>query len=319
MIDELTIALVPKSKILDSFITDDEKPSTVIAFLQQHDYMFKEICNGSLYWTRLFQLDFFLKCDKIGRDYILSKLSDIDIEYKAFFVWQILLSDSLKANEVKYKCRKMLDEIWRSPCSHPHSSSYCSWFKTIDTECAQFSTKDCVLAVPMTLSKSDFERVYNGIQYSLFRARLLQYDVFASIDTYKQFIMMSRALHLRNGKLDMNCVRFFLQVLDSDEDDNVKLTFYKKFRESIFETPETPEDYLSSSVSGDVMKLLYECDSGEEFILKMTIFNYEMTPYVVLQLLALRPKWIKAWARADKDGLDSILNISGIADKLDKR
>lgn len=316
MIDELAIALVPKSKILDLFIADGEQPSTIVAFLQQHDYMFKEICADSLYWTRLFQLDFFLKCNKLCREYILSKLPDIDIEYKAFFVWQILLSDSLKANEVKYKCRKLLNEIWRSPCAHPHASAGCAWFKSVDTECAQFATKDCILTIPMTLPKHEFERVYNGIQYSLFRARLLQYDIFAAIDIYKQYIMMSRALCLRNGVIDMNCLRFFLQVLDSGEDDKVKLAFYKKFRESIFETP---EDFLSSSINVDVMRLIHECSSGEEFIMKMAIYGNDMTPYVVLQLMALRPKWIKTWAKVDKEGLDNVLSISGIADKLDKR
>ena len=317
MIDELAISVVSKSKILDMFIVDGEKPSTVIAFLKMHDYMFDEICYGSLYWNRIFQLDYFLSCDKDDREYILKKLNDIYIECKAYFVWQILISNSMKANDVKYKCRKMLDEIWKAPhVHHPHTMSCSRIFKDLDIECATFSSKDCVLAVPMTLSKIDFERVFNGIEHSLFSARLLQYDIFAAMDTYKQYIMMSRALHLRNGKLDMNCLRFFLQVLDSVEYDKVKIAFYKKFRESIFETP---EDFLSSSINADVMKLIHECSSCEEFIMKMTIFGNEMTPYVILQLLALRPKWIRTWAKVDKEGLDNVLNISGIADYLSKK
>lgn len=317
MIDELTIALVPKSKILDSFIADGEQPSTIVAFLKMNDDMFDEICAGSIYWPRLFQLDFFLNCSKNDRAYIIKKLDEINIRYKAYFVWQILISNSLIANEVKYKCRKMLDEIWKTPSvKHPHILSCGGMFKEFDDECAAFSSKDCILTVPMTLSKIDFERVFNSIEHSLFSARLLQYDIFAAMDTYKQYIMMSRALHLRNGVIDMNCLRFFLQVLDSGEDDKVKLAFYKKFRESIFETP---EDFLSSSINDDVMRLIHECSSGEEFIMKMAIYGNDMTPYVVLQLMVLRPKWIKTWANVDKEGLDNVLSISGIADKLDKR
>lgn len=85
--DETISNDVSLSRILDAFIIEDESPATIVAFLEQHDDSFKDIISYSLHWTRMFQLDFMLKCKGNTLDYMVKKLKSIPGKIAAFCCW----------------------------------------------------------------------------------------------------------------------------------------------------------------------------------------------------------------------------------------
>lgn len=306
--------LISRSKILDAFIIEDESPSIIFAFLEQHDDIFTTLINGSLYWTRLFQLDFFLKCTNEQRLYLLNKINNksIPIEISAYLIWQILISTSLKANAIKYECRKLISKINNiSTPAHPYrffTGDNSVVVKAIDNYCIALSNHDNISAIPNLISKQNFNVYFSNIRHSLFSSRLLQYDIFANTDYGNKYVMLNNAIH---ANITQNDLRFILQIFDSNEPIPVKQCCYSKIRELEKNgNSNNIEMLLTAAIGKDIYCLINDVSSIEEFILKSTIYNYELTPYIILYLLYTKPKWIKNWMQIDVENLNCILNIS---------
>ena len=313
MADESSV-LVSKSKVLDVFIADNEDPLIVVTFLQQHDYMFDELIAGSLYWNRIFQLDYFFKCNRDCRKYIVSKLQDIPLATSACFIWQILASNSIKANEVKYECRILLKSILNKAAPmHPYKYLYSGFsvVKEVDKACEKYACDDSILSIPFMLKLDAFRDYYTSISHSLFSARMLQYDLFSVVDIYKKWIMLGNA----EKSTPLDAIRFILQLLDSGEELEVKKQVYEHMRHAFEFMPNISNEVIRLA-NDEVRSLILSCSSVEEFMLKSTIYNYEMNPFIILHLLMMKPKWIKTWAKIDGNGLDCILNISKLVEVI---
>lgn len=298
---------VSLSKVLDAFILDDESPSIIVAFLKQHDDAFADILQYSFYCNRLFQLDFFLKCGEDEQQYIITKLKDVNIYDAAMLTWQVLKSNSGKVQHVKYRLRKELKWILENGPRHPYGYHHEAFIGQLDDVCFKLAESDQIHELPTIVKPERLNTFFQYLSYSLFQDRLLQYDFFANLNDVGKHVF---CYNVFGSCKPSSLKRLALQILDSDEIPEVKeLCFNSMYQQFV------PTDILDEKT----LDLVIKCKSFPELMLKMTIFNTDVSQYIALYLLLFKPKWIKEWVEYDKDNLNMNLNISELSEYLSKK
>jgi len=297
---------VSLSKILDTFILENEESKIIIAFLKQHDDNFKDILRYSLHYNRLFQLDLFLTCTSDDQDYIIKKLKDTSINDAAILTWQILKSNSYKAQHIKYKFRQELDWILKNGPKHPYSFGHEKHISPLDTLCFKLAESNNINALPNIVDNSKLIPYFKHISYSLFKNRLMQYDFVSTLDDISKYMFIKITFDDIGIDIDtMKCLS--MQIFDSNEDFEVKRLCFDKLYSNI-----VPNHIIDDNI----LEIVYNCASFAELMLKLTIFNKEVAQHIVLYLLMFKIEWLKEWIEYDRKELDSYLNISDFVDKL---
>ena len=295
---------VSLSRILDAFIIDDEKPELIVEFLQQHEDNIEDILQYSLYCNRLFQLDFFLKCSSSDQEYIIRLLKQIDMRDASMLVWQILRSNSGNAQTAKWKLRNDFKQILEHSVRHPYSNGHENYIAPLDMLCFKAAQDNSISCIPSMTDNSKLRNTFKYMSYSLFQKRLVQYDFFAELDALSKYVFINTAFSGCNFK---DVMRFVLQLLDSDEELDIKKFCLSKFAS----LSESLADYINA-IDEHAYSVLRQCKSFAEFMLKSMMFDANVSMFAVLYLLMYRKKWIEEWATTDEDGLNAILNVSAL-------
>lgn len=295
---------VSLSKILDVFFIENEDHSIILEFLKQHDEFFKEIISNSIYWTRIFQLDFILECNHKEISYIISKLKSIPGKHAAYCCWQILNSNSGCSNSIKYEFRKEMAWILdRFSTSHPYSSymsrSEAEYDKLIANSFQKRIAIDELANKFNMMNADDFKDYMSNLNASLFKYRILQYDLFEHLAPERKWIFISSIKDLANEKFEY----FTLQVLDSNEDNEIKDMLLDSVCECwCYDKGDTYGDCIDASSFGEMM-------------LNMTIAGGINQRKLILMLIECK-KWkrLKEWKDFNIEEFNDILNIGDLVE-----
>lgn len=233
--DDSISATVPLSKILDCFIEEDEKPSTIIWFLKDHIDYIEDILNYSECSDRLFFVDFIARCSyreakefydlmnlRISRDKYF--FLDYDVQH-LYLVWQILQSNI--PTNIKNLFKKYLqksDNLNWHPYRRVSNASKSRIFDNIFTD-VDNSIED--IAENINKIKDDyFVEICKSNTESLFYKRMLQRDLFLLLDIRKQFILLTE---MQRSLISHPQFKFFRQILNSNVDVEIKLFIYDMF------------------------------------------------------------------------------------------
>jgi len=271
---------VSLSKILDTFILDNESPSVIVEFWKKYDYAFADIISYSLYCNRLFQLDFFIKCNTDEQEYIITKFKDLLIDDVAMLTWQILKSDSDKVHHVKCKLRQELKWILEYGPKHPYEHRHEIFISALDNVCCKLAESDRISELPLLIQRSKLIPYFKYISYSLFQKRLMQYDFFSNLDDAAKYVFLEE-IFKQCKRYDI--VRFVLQILNSDESVDVKL-------HCLYHMEQTTSFYTTDILNSKTLDIVSQCKSFSELMLKMTIFNADVSQFIVLYLLLFKRK-----------------------------
>lgn len=298
---------VSLSKILDAFIIEDEKPEVIISFLKQHEDNIKDILKYSLYCNRLFQLDFFLRCGNDEQEYVIDMLEQIDQYDAALLAWQILQSNSKNAQHLKYsfrqRFRKIFENIYSEEIRHPYSNGHEVYVASLDALCFKSAQDNLVSRIPNIVDANKLLKTFKYMSYSLFQKRLIQYDFFAELDIASKYAFLNAVFspaHIFSKSTANTIVKFILQILDSDEDIEIKRFCVKRFKCAF-----SPNDILDEHER----KLVDQCTSFAEFMMKSMIFNAGVTAFTILYLLLYHKQWIEEWCEYDETSLIKTLNV----------
>ena len=287
------------SKILDAFIFESESPKTIIAFLEQHDSLFKEIISHSLCWTRLFQIDFVLQCEDEQVDYLISKLKSIPGKIAAYCSWQICCSNSFTSQKLKWKFRKELSWILdHFKTRHPYHNFTGKDISRIDAMLFAACNKQEFPEILNDISIEDFSSLVTLSDSSLFKFRIYSLDVFQELNDARKWIFLTVG-HYWDDQIMEN---FAWQLLNSDEDKETKIVLLDKL-DSYCRLDDICHPYYRYA----------ECKDFSEMWLKMTI-DGSFNALEMLKLLIVKKNWkmLFQWAEKDPESMDHELKISDV-------
>lgn len=236
LFDENISENVSLSKILDCFILEEEKPSIIISFLKDHKKDLRKIFFYSDYSNRLFFLDFIAKMnDREAEDFskIVDKLYDSEHfgtwENKSFIylVWQVKRSNLPQhiknvfnaCINYKYSPKHPYSRKAKPSCIEAFDNVFCDVNKDIETIADEINPIDNEI----------FKKICCSFEYSIFKDRIFQEDLFVLLEPVKQFILLN-SLKEYKGSLfySISGSNFFRQVLSSSNVDvEIKYYIYK--------------------------------------------------------------------------------------------
>ncbi len=274
--DDSISATVPLSKILDCFIEEEEKPSTIIWFLKDHIDYIEDILNYSECSDRLFFVDFIARCSyqeakefydlmnlRISRDKYF--FLDYDIQH-LYLVWQILQSNL--SNDLKNLFKKYLqksDNLNWHPYRGVSNASKSRIFDNIFTD-VDNSIED--IAENINKIKDDyFVEICKSKTESLFYKRMLQKDLFLLLDIRKQFILLTE---MQRSLISHPQFKFFRQILNSNVDVEIKLFIYDIFG--------SPRNFVQSGnflITDEMQKLVEDSVNYSQLMLNLDLWGVD--------------------------------------------
>lgn len=290
---------VSLSKILDAFIVQNERPDIIMSFLDTYNDSFKSIIAYSLHWTRLFQLDFLLKCNDKGVDFLLKKLKSVPGSIAAYCCWQICKSESGSSQRMKFKFKKEMDWILSSfKTRHPYSTIAAKSVAQVDAKLFKACARDEFVAEVASLSDDEFSTLVNLSSCSIFKFRLHSLDVFLELSPIKQWIFMRNCNFFQSNYTET----FLWQVLASDVDNEVKKVAVDCFGRDKMVNKE-----------GDPYNAYLACSTYSEMMLKMTLdgnFNWQK----MIEILLKYEKWklLCQWAEQDPTTFNDVFKIGDV-------
>lgn len=306
------------SKILDAFIIDNEKSNIIITFLKQHDSYFSEIINNSLYYTKLFQLDFILSCKNDDIKYLIEKLSFIRKYDVALFIWQILKSNAGKLNNIKYTLRTNLYKHIDGSFKHPYY--LCDKkIEQFDQICFKYIERNnSIIDILCSQNGDNLIQFFDHLNNSLFKTRLIQYDFISNLSDKALYVFLKNVYNLCNNNIhrinlinNFHIIKIFtLQILDSNINNEIKKYCFNQYKKIINNHISIEASYNINLETIDIIDIINDSKSFSELMLKMTISNYDITQYSILYLMTYKMNWLKEWVTYDKDNLNSYLNVS---------
>lgn len=274
--DDSISATVPLSKILDCFIEEDEKPSTIIWFLKDHIDYIEDILNYSECSDRLFFVDFIARCSyreakefydlmnlRISRDKYF--FLDYDVQH-LYLVWQILQSNI--PTNIKNLFKKYLqksDNLNWHPYRRVSNASKSRIFDNIFTD-VDNSIED--IAENINKIKDDyFVEICKSNTESLFYKRMLQRDLFLLLDIRKQFILLTE---MQRSLISHPQFKFFRQILNSNVDVEIKLFIYDMFG--------SPRAFIQNGnflITHEMQKLMEDSVNYSQLMLNLDLWGID--------------------------------------------
>lgn len=325
---------VSLSKILDSFIIDNENPNIIVEFLKQHNNNLYDILLNSFCVDKIFQYDFIVRLDSnnykwfLDSCYLISKDHLIIADKFAYLIWQIKqIHCNFKQNISSYSCDNNLIskyDTFSYNTKHPYSSRLSLCAKRIDSIIFQSNFYDISVydAIKYVLkTDEDFKLNINNLIYSLHVGKIFQYDVFSQMTIVEKFILMSfiktNLKHATNSSISLYCnycyINFLKQIIEFD--DNVEIVnFAIDIIKSVHYLFSPSVYYYDITIEiNDFKNLLFECNSAEEFILMNTLHGVDITSNCLLYLINTKYSWFKKWISEFPNDLNQILNFKNIA------
>lgn len=291
---------VSLSRILDQLINDNESPEVIINFLKMHDNDFKDIIAKSFCWKRIFQLDFIFECNDASIDYIIGKLTCISNEVAMYLVWQICKNETELPKYVKDKVRTYAfihlngyDRNFSSPYSSINGKIVGQQYDAVFFDACN---KKCLIDAICRMQLYDY---CNNLEYSLFKYRFLQYDVFSCLSDIQKFIVLRSICKVTSHTSHAMYNEFITQVLESDERPEVKFEAIKAWKQFDYAMP-NENDYV-------------KCSSFSELLIRMSIEGaYDYHSIIQQMLNYKRFDILKDWIEYDEAGFNEAYNISGL-------
>ena len=291
---------VSLSRILDQLINDNEPPEVIINFLKMHDNDFKDIIAKSFCWKRIFQLDFIFECNDACIDYVVSKLTCISNKVAMYLVWQVCKNETELPKYVKDKVRTYAfihlngyDRNFSSPYSSIDAKMVWHHY---DAAFFDACNKKCLIDAICRMPNDKLRDYCNNLEYSLFKYRFLQYDVFSCLSDIQKFIVLRSICKAISYA---TYIEFITQVLESDERPEVKFKAIEYLEQFLYETP-NENDYV-------------KCSSFSELLIRMSIEGaYDYHSIIQQMLNYKRFDILKDWIEYDEAGFNEAYNISGL-------
>ena len=272
--DESISTTVPLSRILDCFIEEMEKPSTIIWFLKDHFDCIEDILSYSEYSSRMFFPDFVSRMShrEMVEFYELMKkradrrmfFFDQDVT-QLELVWRILQCNLPET--VKNLFREYLRNN-RHLGYHPYrGASRSSITRIFDGLFCDVDHSVEEIAGQINSVKDDcFKDICENKEGSLFYWRMLQKDLFVLLDLRKQFILLN---DLKNGWAGYEHFKFFKQILNSGVDVEIKSFIYH-----IFDRKDFLEDG-NFLLTEEMEKLVEESVNYPQLMLKLDLWGVD--------------------------------------------
>lgn len=312
MIYDSTISSeISLSRILDAMIITDEKPSVIISFLKLYEDDFNDIILNSSYSSRIFQLDFYLRMSFDEQGWFIEKLANSSQRWLiGRCIWQILRYGILTNTSNTLQHKKELHSIIKNiNYQHPYSCGKEKFIVEFDNLCFEFAKNNQISLIPTLIDNEKISRFFKYITNSLFVIRIFQEDFFCNLSVVAKWHFINTAL--KYTFIDEKVIRDFLaQIIESNENIDVKLAVIKMMREN------GDYKYILGYNNSKIRDIIDECVSFSDFILQLSLFNFDQIQTIVLHLILNKPDWIKEWAEFDKEGLNNVLNCSNIAEKI---
>lgn len=314
--DESISQDISLSRILDVMISSNEKIDVIVTFLKTHEDKFKDIILNSSYSSRLFQFDFYLKLSYIEQKWFIKKLySDTPYWLASLCVWQILRYSVLTktSNRLSNKFEFHIivqDNNYR----HPYRNGEEKYIVDFDNLCFEYAKNSCISLIPYDVNTTKLVKVFKHLRNSLFVTRIFQADFFSNLSITGKWSFIHEGLDCAmHGKLDCALMHgkiiqdFLSQIIESDEELDIKLDIIKTLKQN------NDFKYIFDQ---KIKKLVDECDSFSEMLLKLTMFPQVKIQSIILYLLLCKPNWLKEWTNFDVQDLDNKLTCSYIVEKL---
>ena len=293
---------VSLSRILDQLINDNESPEVIINFLKMHDNDFKDIIAKSFCWKRIFQLDFIFECNDACIDYIVSKLTCISTNVAMYLVWQVCKTETELPKYVKDKFRTYTlhlngyDMKFSSPYSSINGKMVWHYYDIVFFDACN---KKCLIDAMCRMPNDKLYDYCNNLEYSLFKYRFLQYDVFSCLSDIQKFIVLRSICKVTSHTSHTMYNEFITQVLESDERPEVKFEAIEVWEQFDYAMP-NENDYV-------------KCGSFSELLIRMSIEgSYDYHSIIQQMLNYKRFDILKDWIEYDEAGFNEAYNISGL-------
>ena len=308
---------VSLSRILDYFIEDGEKSSIILDFLSKYNTdEILDIFKNSRCVPRILCLDFANRCSETEYERILGIVKDVtkridrfdkdSMRMYLYFLWQLLgsgLSDSRKK-----LARDVLKDV---PCfeKHPYRGSMGGIVSQYDSVIFNRSTNgDESLCKLCDMNIGAFKRYIDNMWHSLWSMRLMQMDIFGSLDAGKQYILASKVFSNRTTNVDFrnDIFRFYRQIMDSDIDAIMKNSINDMMLSSF------PGHYVKNKIHN----MVNEYSSIEEIMMMLQIFGMDdYAEDMILYFLLKDDKESLMWIHENCDNiLEEYLDIRNLVE-----
>ena len=309
---------VSLSEILDEFIYDNTSPDIILNFLSKYKRSLAEVFRNSACYKRIFQIDFYLNCSSETKDVYWKIVKASPKECGAYICWQMCsryFTDILSSFERNYARTYLYEKLRKLKISHPYALRHEKYTEELDDVCSQCIHDNKTLAYLGSYFENNsqgYQHLFSAMRYldySLFKWRLMQYDVFSLLSDEQKFIYIKSLEKLYDYKI----VDIMLQIFDSDEKLEIKKAAYDML--TSIDTgyyPHTPEALLFSNAEDkEILKILNNSSSFAEVQLQTSLTGI-LVPYKKIAfwlLLNKKKKMLKEWLEYDKEMLNSALNI----------
>ena len=169
---------------LDELISENVEPSFILDFVDTAADI-RQLFSDSLFFQRIFQLDFFLSCSRPDIDRVFKFAEFLPSRDKSLFALQVLLSESDKAQYAKYGYRQILSSM---SSAFGTFNSYVYQYgdmmervRTIDKVCSMAMASGDILNIHKIIPTETFKFFTLHIGFSLFQNRIAQLDVLLSM------------------------------------------------------------------------------------------------------------------------------------------
>ena len=311
---------VSLSAILDSFIEDNEQPTTIIAFLRQYEEYLKDIINNSVYADNIFQSTFVNRCYPSEVEFIFKHAKDIDINTISHCLWQLIEENSQykkDAINALQSVRLAYSDDIALASMHPYNGFDGNVMRSVDNDLAHFENQYQIAAYLnryFEMDQDGLANIFSNSTKSLYSSRIFQSIVFENCCLQVKYMMLLNITHLS----PRICCNFAKQILMSDEPDNVKQLLHQNLINirTYLLSAQPMLDFVHSAIR----KTIDECKTYPQLSIYVQLCGEDMTQDVVFYLLLKnRVSMLKDFAKHDKNKLDEYFKISDYVMSLDDK
>lgn len=285
------------ARAFDALVASGASPSALFDFLDASGG-FSAVFEESLLVRRLFESDFFFRCQsaELGRLFSLLESVPEGVPYPAFLTWQLAGSRSSKAAALAYDCRAVLSRARKScPVANPHSWPAGRLVRHADRRLSELCREDAFLSMPEKLGRAKAALVLKNIGYSLFQGRMLQPDFFASLDGHLKDVMLDGVERTMGPVFAVKFAKAVISGPFSLE--------YKKRVVGIMRNRHCGQDDFGICRPKHA-PVFGGCSSFQEFMLGAVCAGRDVSMGLrsssfALFLLCARPSWLREWAEID--------------------
>lgn len=267
---------VSLSRILDSFLEEEENPSTVLSFLETHKKDIADILKWSDHSPRLFSIGFLQRCsfDEVKKfaELLLPlttyHCNSLELRY---LVWMVMVSNLDISTKNIFKSLNF-NTMLQKPIKHPHAGHIGADFEGIDSlllNCDQ--TADGIAGILNSIRFESFERFLANITHSLYCFRIFQSDVISKLEPVELYIFINWLKHNTNhtysiykGLKEIIVSPILAQDVRLEILKNIASNYSGSLVMQIFDFPDEIENLMttSSSFTQFLMKMQLIGNSG---------------------------------------------------------